>query len=183
VRVGVSGASPQLTAAGVHPSQPPSDVAAVSMPSEQAVETAVANGSLDSGVAVLPGQMRLGSLLVPVVDPGTTHTRIQHGDKGKVPAGPGVRRIRRRRDLQRPLRGTRARARDDPATVAITTQSVGHGGKVSLNFFAPNNAVVFLFIGSGLGMCSILMERAGGTVSRITAAPLRPTQIVLGKLF
>jgi hypothetical protein len=32
-------------------------------------------------------------------------------------------------------------------------------------------------------MCSILMERAGGTVSRITAAPLRPTQIVLGKLF
>jgi hypothetical protein len=67
--------------------------------------------------------------------------------------------------------------------VAITTQSVGHGGKVSLNFFAPNNAVVFLFIGSGLGMCSILMERAGGTVSRITAAPLRPTQIVLGKLF
>ncbi len=45
-------------------------------------------------------------------------------------------------------------------TVAITTQSVGHGGKVNLNFFAPNIAVVFLFIGSGLGMRSILMERA-----------------------
>ena len=87
VRVGVSGASPQLTASCVHASQPPCDVTAVSMPSEQAVETAVANGSLDSGVAVLPGQMRLGGLLVPVVDPVPTHTRIQRGDKGRSQLG------------------------------------------------------------------------------------------------
>jgi ABC-2 type transport system permease protein len=68
------------------------------------------------------------------------------------------------------------------ATVAITTQNVGHGGKVNLNFFAPNIAVVFLFIGSGLGMRSLLMERAAGTLARVTAAPVRPTTIVLGKL-
>ncbi len=86
MRVGVSGASPQLTAAGVHASQPPPDVTAVSMPNEQAVGTAVANGSLDSGVAVLPGQMRPGSLLVLVVDPGATHTRIQRGEKEPVTA-------------------------------------------------------------------------------------------------
>ncbi len=54
--------------------------------------------------------------------------------------------------------------------------------QVNLNFFAPNIAVVFLFIGSGLGMRSLLMERAAGTLARVTAAPLRPTQIVLGKL-
>jgi ABC-2 type transport system permease protein len=66
--------------------------------------------------------------------------------------------------------------------VAINSQSVGHGGKVNLNFFAPNIAVVFLFIGSGLGMRSLLMERSAGTLARITAAPVRPTQIVLGKL-
>jgi ABC-2 type transport system permease protein len=70
----------------------------------------------------------------------------------------------------------------DPATVAITTLSVGHGGKVNLNFFAPNIAVVFLFIGSGLGMRSLFMERTGGTLARVSAAPVRPTQIVLGKL-
>ena len=73
-------------------------------------------------------------------------------------------------------------ARYGPAAVAINSQDVGHGGKVNLNFFAPNIAVVFLFIGSGLGMRSLLMERAAGTLARITAAPVRPTQIVLGKL-
>jgi ABC-2 type transport system permease protein len=31
-------------------------------------------------------------------------------------------------------------------------------------------------------MRSLLMERSGGTLARVTAAPLRPTQIVLGKL-
>ena len=66
--------------------------------------------------------------------------------------------------------------------MAVNSQDVGHGGKVNLNFFAPNIAVVFLFIGSGLGMRSLLMERAAGTLARITAAPVRPTQIVLGKL-
>jgi ABC-2 type transport system permease protein len=70
-----------------------------------------------------------------------------------------------------------------PVAVAITTEDVGKaGGKVDLNFFAPNIAVVFLFIGSGLGMRSLFMERAGGTLARLTASPLRPAQIVLGKL-
>ena len=77
---------------------------------------------------------------------------------------------------------TEATEAADPATVAIDSEDVGHGGKVNLNFFAPNIAVVFLFIGSGLGMRSLLMERSAGTLARITAAPVRPTQIVLGKL-
>jgi ABC-2 type transport system permease protein len=70
-----------------------------------------------------------------------------------------------------------------PVAVAITTQDVGQaGGKVDLNFFAPNIAVVFLFIGSGLGMRSLFMERSAGTLARLTASPLRPAQIVFGKL-
>jgi ABC-2 type transport system permease protein len=77
---------------------------------------------------------------------------------------------------------TEATEAADPASVAIDSQSVGHGGKINLNFFAPNIAVVFLFIGSGLGMRSLLMERSAGTLARITAAPVRPIQIVLGKL-
>ena len=188
VRVGVSGASPQLTAAGVHASQLPSGVTVVPMPNEQAVKTAVADGRLDSGVAVLPGQMHLSSLLVPVVDPGATHTpgfnvvtrgTSQLGQEYAESVAAGISSVLYAGHVPRAAAaGTGA----DPATVAVTTQGVGHGGKVNLNFFAPNIAVVFLFIGSGLGMRSLLMERAAGTLSRLTVAPLRPTQIVLGKL-
>ena len=186
VRVGVSGASPQLTTAGVQASQLPSGVTVVTMPSEQAVRAGVADGRLDSGVAVQSGQMHLHSLLVPVVDPGATPTpgfnvvtrgTSQLGQEYAESVAAGISSVLYARHVPRPA-GTRA----DPATVAISTQSVGHGGKVNLDFFAPNIAVVFLFIGSGLGMRSLLMERAAGTLSRLTAAPLRPTQIVLGKL-
>ena len=187
VRVGVSGASSQLTAAAVHASQLPSGVTVVTMPNEQAVKNAVADGRLDSGVAVLPGQIHLSSLLVPVVDPGATPTpgfnvvtrgTSQLGQEYAESVAAGISSVLYARQVPH-VDGT---GRANRATVAITTQSVGHGGKVNLNFFAPNIAVVFLFIGSGLGMRSILMERAAGTLARITAAPLRPTQIVLGKL-
>ena len=184
VRVGVSGASPQLVAAAVQASQLPPGVSVVSMPSEQAVKNAVADGNLDSGVALLPGQLRLSSLLIPIVDPGATHTpgydvvtkgtsQLGHEYAESVAAG-----ISSVLYAGKVAHGVTI----DPATVTIKTQSVGHGGKVNLNFFAPNIAVVFLFIGSGLGMRSLLMERSAGTLARITAAPLRPTQIVLGKL-
>jgi len=184
VRVGVSGASPQLVAAAVQASQLPPGVSVVSMPSEQAVKNAVADGNLDSGVAVLRGQLRLSSLLIPIVDPGATDTpgydvvtkgtsQLGHEYAESVAAG-----ISSVLYAGKVARGVTI----DPATVTIKTQSVGRGGKVNLNFFAPNIAVVFLFIGSGLGMRSLLMERSAGTLARITAAPLRPTQIVLGKL-
>jgi len=184
VRVGVAGASPQLMAAAVEASQLPPGVTVVTMPSEQAVKNAVADGNLDSGVAVLPGELRLSNLLIPIVDPGATHTpgydvvtkgtsQLGHEYAESVAAG-----ISSVLYAGKVAHGVTI----DPATVTITTQSVGHGGKVNLNFFAPNIAVVFLFIGSGLGMRSLLMERSAGTLARITAAPLRPTQIVLGKL-
>jgi ABC-2 type transport system permease protein len=59
---------------------------------------------------------------------------------------------------------------------------LGNGGKAVLNYFAPSIAIVFLFIGSGLGMRSLLMERATGTLARLAAAPVRPRTIVWGKL-
>jgi ABC-2 type transport system permease protein len=184
VHVGVSGASTQLVASAVKASQLPPGVSVVSMPSEQALKTAVANGALDGGVALLPDQIHLSSLLVPIIDPGATTTpgydvvtrgTSQLGQEYAESVAAGVSSI---------LYADRVPhvSTTDSMTVAVTTQSVGHGGKVNLNFFAPNIAVVFLFIGSGLGMRSLLMERAAGTLARITAAPLRPVQIVLGKL-
>ena len=187
VHIGVSGASPQMLSAALHASQLPANVTVTALPSQASVQNAVASGTLDGGVAVLPSQLRLQTLLVPIVDPGATDTPgFDVVTKGTSPLGQeyaesvaaGISSIMYSSRVPHDAATQAA----DPATVAINSQSVGHGGKVNLNFFAPNIAVVFLFIGSGLGMRSLLMERSAGTLARLTAAPLRPIQIVLGKL-
>jgi ABC-2 type transport system permease protein len=193
VHIGVAGTSPQMLSAALAASQLPKNVTVTTLPSQQGVEDAVADGKLDGGVAVLPSQLRLHTLLVPIVDPGATHTPgFDVVSKGTSPLGEeyaesvaaGISsvmyasRVPHTEDTE----ATEATEAGNPATVSIDSQNVGHGGKVNLNFFAPNIAVVFLFIGSGLGMRSLLMERSAGTLARITAAPVRPTQIVLGKL-
>lgn len=186
-RVGVAGASSQLIRAAVRASELPAGVSVVSLPSERAVKDAVADGDLDGGVVVLPAKLHLDTVLIPIVDPGATHTPgfdvVTRGTSllgqeyaesvaaglasilyaGRVP-GPG------------------GQPGGDPASVALATQNVGHAGKGNLNFFAPSISVVFLFIGSGLGMRSLLMERSAGTLARVAAAPVLPIRIVLGKL-
>ena len=190
VHIGVAGASSQTLTAALAASQLPKNVTVTTLPSQQSVKDAVANGTLDGGVAVLPSQLHLHTLLVPIVDPGATHTPgFDVVTKGTSPLGEeyaesvaaGISSVMYAGRVPH-TQSTRATEADDPATVSVDSQSVGHGGKVNLNFFAPNIAVVFLFIGSGLGMRSLLMERSAGTLARITAAPVRPTQIVLGKL-
>ncbi len=185
VHIGISGASPQMLTAALQASQLPKNVTVTTLPSQASVQNAVSSGTLDGGVAVLPSQLRLHTLLVPIVDPGATHTPgFDVVTRGTSPLGQeyaesvaaGI------SSVMYAGRVPHASLTADPASVAINSQSVGHGGKVNLNFFAPNIAVVFLFIGSGLGMRSLLMERSAGTLARITAAPVRPTQIVLGKL-
>ncbi len=185
VHIGVSGASPQMLTAALRASQLPKNVTVTTLPSRSSVQSAVSGGTLDGGVAVVPSQLRLHTLLVPIVDPGATHTPgFDVVTRGTSPLGQeyaesvaaGI------SSVMYASRVPDASLTGDPAPVAIDGQSVGHGGKVNLNFFAPNIAVVFLFIGSGLGMRSLLMERSAGTLARITAAPVRPTQIVLGKL-
>ncbi len=74
VHIGVSGASPQMLSAALHASQLPTNVTVTTLPSQASVHDAVARGTLDGGVAVLPSQLRLHTLLIPIVDPGATHT-------------------------------------------------------------------------------------------------------------
>jgi ABC-2 type transport system permease protein len=184
VRIGVSGASRGLLAAAVRAAQLPPNVHVVAMSGDGAARAAVADGRLDGAVVLLPRQLRLHSVLVPVVDPGATDTpgldvvtrgTSQLGQEYTESMAAALSSVWY---SQRIPEGGSA----DASRVALTTQSVGHGGKVNLNFFAPNIAVVFLFIGAGLGMRSLLMERSAGTLARVAAAPVRPTQIVLGKL-
>jgi ABC-2 type transport system permease protein len=184
VRIGVSGASPGLLAAAVRAAQLPSNVHVVAMSEGGAARAAVADGRLDGAVALLPGQLRLNSLLVPVVDPGATDTPgLDVVTRGTSQLGQEYTESMAAA-LSSVLYSDRipGGGAADASRVALTTQSVGHGGKVNLNFFAPNIAVVFLFIGAGLGMRSLLMERSAGTLARVAAAPVRPIQIVLGKL-
>ena len=188
VHIGVAGASPQMLTAALAASQLPKNVTVTTLPSQQSVKDAVANGTLDGGVAVLPSQLRLHTLLVPIVDPGATHTPgFDVVTKGTSPLGEeyaesvaaGMASVMYAGRV--PHAGTVA---DDPTRRRwrSTARTWVTAARVNLNFFAPNIAVVFLFIGSGLGMRSLLMERSAGTLARITAAPVRPTQIVLGKL-
>ncbi len=184
VRIGVSGVSPQMLSAALQASQLPKNVTVTALPSRQSVQNAVNGGTLDGGVAVLPSQLRLHTLLVPIVDPGATHTPgFDVVSRGTSPLGESYAESVAA-GMASVLYADRVSRTEghDPASVAIDSMDIGHGGKVNLNFFAPNIAVVFLFIGSGLGMRSLLMERSAGTLARITAAPVRPTQIVLGKL-
>ncbi len=190
LKIGVSGATPALVSAAERASQLPHGITVVSLPDGDAVKSGVSNGDLAGGVVVLAGRMHLDDLLVPVVDPGASTTpgfdvvtrgTSQLGQEYAESVAAGISSVLYARRV--PGRPGSADGAGPGSSVAITTQDVGKaGGKVDLNFFAPNIAVVFLFIGSGLGMRSLLMERSAGTLARLTASPLRPTQIVLGKL-
>ena len=51
-----------------------------------------------------------------------------------------------------------------------------------IGYYGSSIAVVFLFIGAGLGTRAIAMERSGGTLSRLAAAPVSSTVVVVGKM-
>jgi ABC-2 type transport system permease protein len=63
----------------------------------------------------------------------------------------------------------------------VTPLSVGTNHGV-IGYYGSSIAVVFLFIGAGLGTRAIAMERSGGTLSRLAAAPVSSTVVVLGKM-
>jgi ABC-2 type transport system permease protein len=183
VRIGVAGTSPALLRAAEQAIQLPADVTIRLLPDGRRVRSEVADGALSGGVVVSRSHLSLSDLMIPMVAPGARHSPgfdvVERPDSligqevaesvaaglasrlyaGRVP-GPATRR----------------------AAITITTSTLGNGGRTILNYFAPSIAVIFLFIGSGLGMRSLLLERSGGTLVRLAAAPVRPIAIVLGKL-
>ena len=184
VPLGVSGASPALLRAAVQASQLPRTVVVRVVPSEAAVKREVADGTLAGGVVVFGGHKSLGHLLIPMVAPGATpspgfdvvdrsNALIGQEYAESLAAGLASRLYAGRLD-----RGTAT----DAAAISVSASTLGNGGKAVLDYFAPSIAVVFLFIGSGLGMRSLLMERSTGTLARLAAAPVRPSAIVWGKL-
>ena len=185
VRLGVSGASAQLVRAALNASQLPRQVTVEVMGDGAAVRAAVADGTLGAGVVLdVKKADTPRRVLIPVVAPGSTHepgfdviTRssslLGQEYAESLAAGLSSQLFAGQLDGGRVI---------DPPRISIVSENLGHGQKGTLNFFAPNIAVVFLFIGSGLGMRSLLMERTQGTLTRIAVSPVRASRVVLGKL-
>jgi ABC-2 type transport system permease protein len=184
IPIGVSGSSPALVRAAVHASQLPPNVTVRLVANAADLKHEVADGTLAGGIAVSQSYKSLGHLLIPMVAPGATpspgfdvvdRANAVNGQEYAEALAAG---LASRIYAGRLYRGTST----DAAAISVQTSQLGNGGKAVLDYFAPSIAIVFLFIGSGLGMRSLLMERATGTLARLTAAPIRPRVIVWGKL-
>jgi ABC-2 type transport system permease protein len=184
--IGVSGASPGLVTAARHATALPPGVFVRATRNSSALRREVADGTLAGGVIVSVdhGHRSLSDLLIPMVAPGAAHS-------------PGFDVVSRASSLagqewaESIAAGLSSRlyaGRIHPgsaspfASLSVTDESLGNGSRSILDYFAPSIAVVFLFIGAGLGMRSLMLERAGGTLVRMAAAPVRPGRIVIGKM-
>ena len=74
-----------------------------------------------------------------------------------------------------------ATAESRSVMLKLTPLSVGSNHGV-IGYYGSSIAVVFLFIGAGLGTRAIAMERTGGTLARLAAAPVSSTVVVVGKM-
>lgn len=63
----------------------------------------------------------------------------------------------------------------------ISELDIGNNHSV-IGYYGSSLAVVFLFIGAGLGARAIAIERTGGTLTRLAAAPVASQWIVVGKM-
>ncbi len=182
--IGVSGASPALLRAAAQASQLPSNVTVRIVPGKAALTREVADGTLAGGVVLHRGPHTLSHLLIPMVAPGATPSPgFEIVDRASAVNGQEYAEslaagLASRLYAGRLEHGTAT----ERAAISVSAGTLGNGGKAVLDYFAPSIAVVFLFIGSGLGMRSLLMERATGTLTRLAAAPIRPSAIVWGKL-
>jgi ABC-2 type transport system permease protein len=184
VPIGVTGASPALVRAATHAAQLPPGVSVRLVPSASHLRQQVDDGALEGGVVVYRSHKSLSNLLIPMVAPGATDTPgfdvVGRADAliGQETAEAVAAGLASRLYAGRLHPGSAT----TPAPLDVAVSGIGNGGKGVLDYFAPSIAVVFLFIGSGLGMRSLMLERAQGTLTRMAAAPVRPSAIVGGKL-
>lgn len=184
VRLGVTGAAPALVEQAAAQLPPGTTVRRVA--DGAALRRQIAAGSLQGGVEVRAVPRQPAQLLHPALEPGT----------GRL--GPGVTVLAGTSIAATTDAGTLAAAVADGeyasalehrvgaaaavAPVTITDDPIGNGGRHVLDFFAPSVAVLFLFMGAGLGTRSLLRERTQGTLLRLAAAPVSPGAVVAGKL-
>jgi ABC-2 type transport system permease protein len=182
--LGVAGVSPSHLTAAEHAAQFPPGITVHRVADGATLKRQVAEGTLAGGVIVSGPHARLSNLLIPIVDPGATHSpgfdvvsppsslagqewaeSLAAGLASRLYAGhlhPG--------------------SATELAAITVSTRNLGNASRGILDYFAPSIAVVFLFVGSGLGLRSLLLERSAGTLVRMAAAPVPPNRIVAGKM-
>jgi len=175
---------PHPVVAAARATQLPADVAVRVVARAGAVKRQVADGQLAGGVILTGDHRELSNLLIPIVAPGAGHSpgfdvvsraSSLTGQEWAESVAAGL-ASRLYAGHLRPGSATHL------ASISVHSESLGNAGRGVLDYFAPSIAVVFLFIGGGLGMRSLMLERSGGTLARIAAAPVRPTRIVVGKM-
>ena len=182
--IGVTGTTPAVVAAAAHATQLPADVTVRIVPRAEVVREEVANGRLAGGVILHGTHTKLSNLLIPMVAPGADHSpgfdivsraSSLTGEEWAESIAAGL--------ASRLYAGhLRPGSASQFTSISVRTMSLGNGSRGVLDYFAPSIAVVFLFIGGGLGMRSLMLERSGGTLVRLAAAPIAPTRIVVGKM-
>jgi ABC-type transport system involved in cytochrome c biogenesis permease component len=182
--LGVSGASPALVQSAERAMQLPETITIVPFAHASTLRHDVATGRLAGGVVLTAADTHLDSLLIPIAAPGATHSPgydVVDRDNsliGQEWAESLAAALASRVYAGKADPGTR----DHLAQLTVDSQNLGSGGHDVLDYFAPSIAIVFLFIGAGLGMRSLILERANGTLARLAASPARPISIVAGKL-
>lgn len=63
----------------------------------------------------------------------------------------------------------------------VELRAAGSKSVTPINYFAPGMGIMFMFFAIGFGARSYALERQGGTLDRIAAAPLRPGVLLAGK--
>jgi ABC-2 type transport system permease protein len=67
-----------------------------------------------------------------------------------------------------------------PAEQAVT-QPAGTKALTAISYYAPAMGIFFMFFAIGFGARGFFLERTGGTLDRLAAAPIGPGTILLGK--
>jgi ABC-2 type transport system permease protein len=63
----------------------------------------------------------------------------------------------------------------------VELRAAGSKSVTPINYFGPAMGIMFMFFAIGFGARGYALERQGGTLDRIAAAPLRPVTVLLGK--
>jgi ABC-2 type transport system permease protein len=182
--LGVSGASASLLRAAETAVELPANVTVRIVTNPHTLKREVTDGKLDAGVILSASATHLSSLLIPIAAPGASHSPgydvVERPDSlnGQEWAEALAAGLASRIYAGRVNPGSA----DELTALAVRSQSLGNSAHAVLNYFAPSIAIIFLFIGSGLGLRSLMLERSAGTLVRLAAAPIAPVRVVLGKL-
>ena len=182
--IGVTGATPAVVAAAAHATQLPAYVTVRIVTHPEVVKEDVASGALAGGVILTGHHASPSELLIPIVAPGASRSPgFEVVSRASSLAGQEWAESMAAGLASRLYAGhLRPGTAGDFASISVTAESLGNASRGVLDYFAPSIAVVFLFIGGGLGMRSLMLERSAGTLVRIAVAPLPPTRIVIGKM-